>query len=58
MSGSVEHYHRALQFIANNWERFSWNDLISNEYPLERINEAVEGMQAWREIKPAIVFGD
>ena len=31
-------------------------DMISNRYPLEQINEALEGMQRWEEIKPAIVF--
>ncbi len=56
ISASVEHYHRALQFIAHNWERFSWMDMISNRYPLERINEALARMQRWEEIKPAIVF--
>ena len=57
ISASVAHYHRALQFIAHNWERFSWTDLISNRYPLEEINEAMRRMQRWEEIKPAIVFG-
>ena len=56
ISASVEHYHRALQFIAHNWERFSWMDMISNRYPLEGINDAMERMQRWEEIKPAIVF--
>ncbi len=56
ISASVEHYHRALQFIAHNWERFSWMDMISNRYPIDRINEAMTGMQRWEEIKPAIVF--
>ena len=56
ISASVEHYHRALQFIAHNWERFSWMDMISNRYPLEGINDAIGRMQRWEEIKPAIVF--
>ena len=58
ISASVEHYYRALQFIANNWERFSWMDMISNRYPLEGINEALQRMQRWEEIKPAIIFED
>jgi threonine dehydrogenase-like Zn-dependent dehydrogenase len=57
-SGSVRHYYRALQFIKNNSRRFSWHDMISNHYPLEQINEAMEGMRAWKEVKPAITFAD
>lgn len=55
-SASVEHYYRALEFIRHNGERFSWDDMISNRYPLSRINEAMQRMQAWQEIKPAIVY--
>jgi D-arabinose 1-dehydrogenase-like Zn-dependent alcohol dehydrogenase len=55
-SGSVRHYYRALQFIKHNWTRFSWQDMISNHYPLERINDALEGMRTWKEVKPAITF--
>ncbi len=58
ISASVAHYHRALQFIAHNWERFTWMDMISNRYPIEEINEAMVRMQSWDEIKPAIIFGD
>ncbi len=57
ISASVAHYHRALQFIAHNWERFTWMDMISNRYPIDEINEAMVRMQRWEEIKPAIVFG-
>ncbi len=58
ISASVAHYHRALQFIAHNWERFTWMDMISSRYPLDEINEALVRMQRWQEIKPAIIFGD
>ena len=55
-SASVPHYWRALEFIRNNKERFSWDDLISNHYPLEQINEAMTRMRAWQEVKPALTF--
>jgi Zn-dependent alcohol dehydrogenase len=55
-SGSVRHYYRALQFIKNNRDRFSFQDMISNHYPLARINDALEGMRTWKEVKPAITF--
>jgi D-arabinose 1-dehydrogenase-like Zn-dependent alcohol dehydrogenase len=55
MSGVTEHYYRALQFIKHN-PQISWMDMISNHYPLERINEAMAKMKTWEEIKPAITF--
>ena len=56
MSASVEHYYKALQFLKNNWDRFTFMDMISNHYPLQRINEAMERMSTWQEVKPAISF--
>ena len=56
MSASVEHYFKALQFLKNNWDRFSFMDMISNYYPLHRINEAMERMRTWQEVKPALTF--
>ena len=57
-SAAVQHYHRALQFVRRHRDRFDWMEMISNHYPLERINEAMAGMQSWQEIKPAITFPD
>jgi L-iditol 2-dehydrogenase len=56
MSASLEHYYKALQFLKNNWDRFTFMDMISNHYPLQRINEAMERMSTWEEVKPAISF--
>jgi threonine dehydrogenase-like Zn-dependent dehydrogenase len=55
-SASVQHYHRAMQFLLHNADRFDWMAMISNRYPLARINEALAGMQRWEEIKPVITF--
>jgi L-iditol 2-dehydrogenase len=55
-SAAVQHYHRALQFVRHHADRFDWMAMISGHYPLERINEAMERMQRWEEIKPAITF--
>jgi L-iditol 2-dehydrogenase len=55
-SGSVRHYYRALQFIKDNRDRFSWDDLISNSYPLEQVNVAIERMHQWQEVKPALTY--
>jgi threonine dehydrogenase-like Zn-dependent dehydrogenase len=54
-SGSIRHYYRALQFVKNN-PRISWMDMISNRYLLEQINDAMQAMRDWREVKPVLTF--
>lgn len=54
-SGSIRHYYRALQFIKNN-PHIPWNDMITNRYPVERINDAMQAMKEWREVKPILTF--
>jgi L-iditol 2-dehydrogenase len=56
LSGSVAHYHRALRFLADNAEQFSWGDMISTVYPFAEINTALDRMRALEEVKPAIAF--
>ncbi|GIX47791.1 MAG: 5-exo-alcohol dehydrogenase [Candidatus Tectimicrobiota bacterium] len=56
MSGDVDHYYKALQFLKHNRERFRFEALLSNRYRLEQINEALEAMRQWREIKPVVVL--
>jgi threonine dehydrogenase-like Zn-dependent dehydrogenase len=56
MSGDTEHYYKALQFIAHNRERFTFEDMLSNRYKLEQINDALEAMRAFREVKPVVVL--
>jgi L-iditol 2-dehydrogenase len=53
-SGAVAHYARALRFLADTRDRFDWSAMISNVYPFERINDALDGMRALTEVKPAI----
>jgi threonine dehydrogenase-like Zn-dependent dehydrogenase len=55
-SAGVGHYYRALQFLAQTRERFSWQDMISNVYPLDEINIALERMRSYEDIKAAISF--
>jgi L-iditol 2-dehydrogenase len=56
MGASIEHYWKALEFLRVNRHRFDWDDMISNQYPLEQINDALEKMSQWQEVKPAITF--
>jgi D-arabinose 1-dehydrogenase-like Zn-dependent alcohol dehydrogenase len=55
MSGDIDHYYKALQFIKHNQRRFRFEDMLSNRYPLAQINEALEAMRGFREVKAVIV---
>jgi threonine dehydrogenase-like Zn-dependent dehydrogenase len=55
-SASIDHYHRSLLFLERNRDRFDWDAMISNTYPLERINDALERVRRFEEIKAAISF--
>jgi L-iditol 2-dehydrogenase len=55
MSGDTEHYYKALQFLKHNRDRFSFSDMLSNRYRLEQINEALDAMKGFREVKPVVV---
>ena len=54
-AATVAHFYKALQFVRNNQQRFSFLDLISNTYRLEEANTALESMARLQEIKPAIL---
>jgi L-iditol 2-dehydrogenase len=56
MSGDTDHYYKALQFLKHNRQRFSFEDMLSNRYPLEQINEALEAMRTFREVKAVVVL--
>ena len=56
MSGNTEHYYKALQFIHNNRDRFHFDDMLTNRYTLDQINDAMESMRAFREVKPVVAF--
>ncbi len=55
ISAHVEHFYKAMQFLKNNRDRFSFGDMIGNRYPLTQVTTALESMAALREIKPAII---
>jgi D-arabinose 1-dehydrogenase-like Zn-dependent alcohol dehydrogenase len=56
MSGDTDHYYKALQFLCHNRDRFTFHDMLSNRYRLDQINEALEAMRAFREVKPVVVM--
>lgn len=55
LSGAVEHYYKALAFLAANRERFAFDEMLSNRYRLDQINEALAAMQRFEEVKPVVI---
>src|ERR1019366_6230302 len=39
VSAHVGHFYKAMQFLKNNANRFSFSDMVTNSYPLEKITE-------------------
>jgi L-iditol 2-dehydrogenase len=56
LSGAVQHYYRALEFLRHRRDRFDWDAMITSTQPLDDINSAMDRMRDWNEIKPALVF--
>jgi D-arabinose 1-dehydrogenase-like Zn-dependent alcohol dehydrogenase len=54
-SGTIRHFYKALQFIKNKRDRYSFADIVTNKYSLNQVNEAVLSMMSGKEIKPVIV---
>ena len=56
-SASTEHYYKALQFMKVHRDRFPFGEMMTNRYQLDDINEAMNAMKDFREIKPVVLFG-
>ena len=52
MSGDTEHNKAQHQHTR---ARFTFEDMLSNRYRLDQINDALEAMRAFREVKPVVV---
>jgi L-iditol 2-dehydrogenase len=57
MSGTESHYWKAMQFLSKRQHDFDFDRIISNRYGLDRIADALRGMQNLTEIKPVIIPG-
>lgn len=55
MSADIEHYDGGLRFLERYRDNLPFDRLISQQYPLEDINTALESMRALAEMKPLIV---
>ena len=54
-SGTIRHFYKAIQFIKNKRDRYSFANIVTNKYRLDQVNEAVISMMSGKEIKPVIV---
>lgn len=54
-SADIRHYWKALDFIRQTRDKFDFDAMISNRYPIGQINEAMHNMQAFKEIKPLVL---
>jgi threonine dehydrogenase-like Zn-dependent dehydrogenase len=54
LSGRAKAYWKALDFIAARQQSIPFHRLISNRYPLDNVNLALERMRNYEEVKPLI----
>jgi L-iditol 2-dehydrogenase len=55
-AGAARHYHQALTFLATR-KGVKFESLLSREYPLARVHEALQGMIDGTEVKPVVLPG-
>jgi L-iditol 2-dehydrogenase len=54
MSGDIDAYAKAMEFLARHRDRFDWNLMIGKRYGLHEVGDAISAMRALEEIKPVI----
>jgi threonine dehydrogenase-like Zn-dependent dehydrogenase len=54
-SADIGQFWKALEFVRRTASRFDYEAMLTNRYPLDRINEAIQSMRAFREIKPLVL---
>jgi threonine dehydrogenase-like Zn-dependent dehydrogenase len=54
-SADIGQFWKALEFVRGTADRFDFEAMLTTRYPLARINEAIQSMQAFREIKPLVL---
>ena len=55
VSAVVAHYYRALRFIKNNRQKYSFADIVTSKHSLDRATEALEAMESGQGIKPVVL---
>jgi threonine dehydrogenase-like Zn-dependent dehydrogenase len=52
MSGEIDAYAKAMEFLDRHQDRFDWDALLGSRYGLDNVTGALEAMQRMDEIKP------
>lgn len=53
-SGEPRHWLQAIDFLASRWKTYPFEDMISQTYTLDRINEAMQAMADYKVVKAVI----
>jgi len=54
-SADIGQFWKALDFVRRTGDRYDYEAMLTTRYPLARINEAIQNMRAFREIKPLVL---
>lgn len=54
MSGDIDSYYKAMEFLLRFRGRFDWDLMLGNRYGLHQVADALESMRDLHEIKPVI----
>jgi L-iditol 2-dehydrogenase len=55
-SGEPRHWLQAIDFLASRRDRFPFEEMITAEYSLDQVNEALEAMANFEIVKGVVVF--
>jgi L-iditol 2-dehydrogenase len=55
MGAEIDGYWKAMQFLDKHRDRFDWDRMLGNEYPLTGLKDAILASRNMSEIKPVIV---
>jgi L-iditol 2-dehydrogenase len=54
-SADIGQFWKALEFVRCTGGHYDFEAMLTTRYPLDRINDAIQSMRAFREIKPLVL---
>jgi L-iditol 2-dehydrogenase len=57
LSGEIDSYHKALEFLRRNRDRFDWDLMMGTTYGLDDLTSGMRRMQRFEEIKAIVAPG-
>jgi threonine dehydrogenase-like Zn-dependent dehydrogenase len=54
-SADIGQFWKALEFVRRTRDRYDYEAMLTTRYPLDKINDAIQAMRAFREIKPLVL---